>query len=196
MRRPEVETHKSMGPKQKVFGIGFHKTGTKSLAAALRSLGYRVAGPVGARDPDIAETALRHAMEAVRNHDAFQDNPFPILFREMDRACSGSKFILTRCGPDEWLERVVRYFGTQETPMRQWIYGAGSPLGHEAAYRERFEKHNRDVVDYFRDRPADLLVFDLTASPDWRPICDFLGHEIPNCPFPHVNKGRRNGQLQ
>ena len=36
---------------QKVFCVGFHKTGTKSLGAALTALGYRVIGPSGARDP-------------------------------------------------------------------------------------------------------------------------------------------------
>ncbi|MEE2776427.1 MAG: sulfotransferase [Acidobacteriota bacterium] len=29
----------------KVFGIGFHKTGTSSLGAALEVLGYRVRAP-------------------------------------------------------------------------------------------------------------------------------------------------------
>ncbi|MYB38984.1 MAG: hypothetical protein F4Y26_16695 [Gammaproteobacteria bacterium] len=41
----------------KVFEIGFDKTGTKSLGAALGILGYRVCGPVGAKDPDIAPKA-------------------------------------------------------------------------------------------------------------------------------------------
>jgi hypothetical protein len=31
--------------KTKVFGIGFHKTATTSLAKALSYLGYRVTGP-------------------------------------------------------------------------------------------------------------------------------------------------------
>jgi len=38
----------------KIFGISFHKTGTKSLARALSSLGYSVTGPNGTRDPEIA----------------------------------------------------------------------------------------------------------------------------------------------
>ena len=32
--------------KTKVFGIGFHKTATTSLAKALSYLGYRVTGPM------------------------------------------------------------------------------------------------------------------------------------------------------
>lgn len=42
----------------KIFCIGFHKTGTKSLGTALDILGYRVCGPVGVKDPDIAKNVL------------------------------------------------------------------------------------------------------------------------------------------
>lgn len=41
--------------KIKMFGIGFYKTGTKSLAEVLKRLGYPVTGPNGNRDPDIAD---------------------------------------------------------------------------------------------------------------------------------------------
>ena len=59
----------------KVFGIGFHKTGTKKLAVALRTLGYRVTGPNGATDPDIANNAIEMCFSMVGQFDAFQDNP-------------------------------------------------------------------------------------------------------------------------
>jgi UDP-N-acetylmuramate-alanine ligase len=49
MQRPEIEEMET-----KVFCIGFHKTGTTSLAVALKTLGYRVTGPNGVHDPDIA----------------------------------------------------------------------------------------------------------------------------------------------
>jgi hypothetical protein len=41
--------------RSKVFGIGFHKTGTSSLGRALSMLGYRVADVQGVWDQDIAE---------------------------------------------------------------------------------------------------------------------------------------------
>ena len=64
----------------KVFCVGFHKTGTKSLGAALATLGYRVAGPRGTLDPQIATNALPLALRLAGDFDAFQDNPWPILF--------------------------------------------------------------------------------------------------------------------
>ena len=42
----------------KIFRIGFHKTGTKSLGAALENSDYRVCRPVGAKDPDIAKNVF------------------------------------------------------------------------------------------------------------------------------------------
>ena len=173
----------------KVFGVGFHKTGTKSLSAALTTLGYRVTGPNWTRAPDIADTALQRALEIVPDYDAFQDNPWPILFRELDAQVPGSKFILTICPVDEWLPRAERYFGTEETDMRRWIYGAGSPVGHLARYAEVYAAHNAAVQSHFRDRPGDLLVFPLTTRPEWGPLCRFLGHPVPyGVPFPHANR--------
>lgn len=173
----------------KVFGIGFHKTGTKSLGAALELLGYRVCGPIGVRNDNIGAEALEMALRTAQDFDAFQDNPWPILYRELDSAFPGGKFILTVCSTKSWLERARRYFGEAETPMRRWIYGAGSPIGNEAIYADRFDRHNREVVEYFKDRPSDLLVFPLTESPSWTPLCDFLGKPIPeDIPFPHKNR--------
>jgi hypothetical protein len=172
----------------KVFCIGFHKTGTTSLNVALNTLGYRVTGPNGVNDPDIAKNVLRMADDLVKRYDAFQDNPWPILYKELDAKYPGSKFILTLRNADSWIKSQVRHFGRQETAMRKWIYGAGCPEGNEAIYLEIFERHNREVLLYFKDRPQDLLVMDLARGDGWEQLCPFLGRKIPPKGFPHVNK--------
>lgn len=175
--------------KKKVFGIGFHKTGTKSLGAALERLGYRTCGPRWAQQDDIAETALPRALAEVPLFDAFQDNPWPILFRELDHHFPDSKFILTLSPTEDWIARAIKYFGAKQTPMRHWIYGAGSPLGNEQTYIDRYEAHNRAVQAHFRTRPDQLLVMPLITTPQWEPLCDFLGVETPvGQPFPHKNR--------
>ncbi len=179
--------------KQKVFGIGFHKTGTKSLGKALSVLGYHVCSQFGTKDSNIAATALPRAISIAKEYDAFQDNPWPLLYKELDKAFPGSKFILTICPTAEWLERTVRYFGSKETPMRKWIYGYGSPLGNESAYKARYNAHNTDVQNYFRVRSDDLLVLPLTQGVGWEPLCEFLEKDVPiNQPFPHLNRGKEN----
>ena len=104
-------------PQHQVFGIGFHKTATTSLGAALTQLGYRVCGGVGIRDPDIAANAINLVDSLIDQYDAFQDNPWPVLYRHLDAIRPGSRFVLTIRAPDAWIDSVVAHFGSEDTPM-------------------------------------------------------------------------------
>lgn len=174
--------------KSKVFGIGFHKTGTTTLAIALRRLGYSVTGPNGINDPEIEKNVYSMAYALVEEFDAFQDNPWPVLYRELDLRFPGSKFILTTRSSDTWIRSQVAHFGTKETPMRRWIYGKGCPEGNEDLYLRRFERHNGEVAEYFRGREKQFLRLDFTAGDGWEKLCAFLGVDRPAGPFPHANR--------
>jgi hypothetical protein len=183
-----------MAMRPKVFGIGFHKTGTTSFGEALRLLGYRVTGPNGVHRKGMdTPMAMAITHELLPRFDAFQDNPWANLFREMDRELPGSKFVLTLRPEEAWLRSVVGHFGPRSTPMREWIYGAGygSPIGNEDLYLERYRRHNREVLEHFSDRPNDLLVIDITRGDGWELLCPFLGLEIPDDAFPHSNSAAR-----
>jgi hypothetical protein len=175
--------------KAKVFCIGFHKTGTTSLKEALEILGYRVTGPNGVNNPGINKNSvLSMAFKLVDDFDAFQDNPWPIIYKEIDERYPGSQFILTLRDSESWIKSQVKHFGSSKTPMRTWIYGVGCPLGNEDTYVNRFESHNIGVQEYFKDRPEDLLIIDLSEGNCWEKLCPFLGLAIPDIPFPHANK--------
>ena len=174
--------------KTKVFGIGFHKTATTSLAAALKRLGYRVTGPNGVDNPNIANEVYAMAFRLADEFDGFQDNPWPMLYKELDVRYPGSKFVLTIRPPEEWIRSVVNHFSEKETPMRQWIYGVGHPRENEELYLARYNGHNSEVTEYFKDRPQDLLVLRITAGEGWEKLCPFLGEPVPATPFPCVNK--------
>jgi hypothetical protein len=173
--------------KTKVFGIGFHKTGTTSLAEALSHLGYRVTGPNGVDNPNIATEVYEMAFDLANKFDGFQDNPWPILYKELDQKFPGSKFILTLRSSNEWIRSVVNHFSEKETPMREWIYGVGYPKGNENVYVARYERHNREVMEYFKDRRQQLLVLDITSGEGWGKLCPFLGETAPAIPFPRAN---------
>ena len=49
----------------------------------------------------------------------------------------------------------------------------------------RFNRHNQEVRDYFKDRSHDLLDWDLTSEPDWEKLCAFLKVSVPRRAFPH-----------
>jgi hypothetical protein len=48
---------------------------------------------------------------------------------------------------------------------------------------EIFERHNEEVKQ--RVPPERLLVYEVKEG--WGPLCDFLGVEVPDRPFPHLN---------
>jgi len=147
--------------KCKVFGIGFHKTATTSLGAALENLGYRCCGSVGTHNPKIQDDVYNIAFSLSEKYDAFQDNPWPLLYAALDSRFPGSKFILTIRSTESWINSVVRHFGDRSSSMREWIYGVGAPLGNEEVYMRRYETHNTEVMHYFQDQPTDLLVMDI-----------------------------------
>ena len=174
--------------RSKIFGIGFHKTATSSLAAALRHLGLRVTGPNGVRNPRITQELYQITSKLVEQYDAFQDNPWPIIYQELDHNYANSKFILTIRPTEEWIQSVVRHFGRESTPMREWIYGVGYPKGNEQTYISRYERHNREVLAYFENRANDLLVLRITEGEGWAKLCNFLALPVPSMPFPHANE--------
>jgi Sulfotransferase domain len=182
--------------KTKVFGIGFHKTATTSLARALSYLGYRVTGPNWVDHPNIAESVYEMAFHLAKEFDAFQDNPWPILYKELDQKFPGSKFILTLRPSDDWIRSVVHHFDEKETPMRKWIYGIGCPRGNEDIYIARYKRHSREVLEYFKDRSEQLLVLNITAGEGWEKLCPFLGEPIPSIRFPCANTASEREKMR
>ena len=180
----------------KIFGIGFQKTGTSTLHAALTQLGYTpqkgffINHPKGIHVPPplTTEKILPHALALAERYDAFSDNPWPLFFREMDRAFPGSKFILTARNPQRWIASVARHLANRPDDVAQWIYGVPFPLGNEARYLQVYEAHNSGVRSHFANRPEDLLEINLEADPSWQPLCDFVGLPSPRRAFPQENR--------
>lgn len=172
----------------KIFGIGFQKTGTTSLKNALEILGYQVTGPNEVGNPEITENVYSIVESLVPQFDAFQDNPWPIFYKELDVKYPNSKFILTLRDSKSWIKSMVKHFGQRHHPMMKWIYGVGFPEGNEVTYIKRFEDHNKNVQKYFQHRPEDLLILNLIEGDGWEKLCSFLEVDTPNFPFPHANK--------
>jgi hypothetical protein len=175
--------------RNKVFCIGFQKTGTTSMMRALTILGYKVTGPNHVFDKDLASKLDRITTELSYQYDAFQDNPWPLVYKQMDALHPGSKFILTIRDEQKWYDSYRNHFeGRKSTPMKGLLYGpqAGCFKDPEL-YKGRMRRHNLEVREYFRDRPDDLLVIDVTRDQRWEPICAFLGLPVPDVPFPHSN---------
>ncbi len=186
---------------RKVFCIGFHKTGTTSLRVALRKLGYNVAGyqpfrDLARQDEIDLETLEKLAIEVATKNDAAQDSPWSILYRQMDKAFPGSRFIHVTRNRDSWIDSAVNDFGTSPNAMRKLIYGVPYPVNNEEIWLERYDRHNSDVREYFKDRPDDFISLDLEKGEvNWENICRFLDEPIPDAPWPHANKRRSKKRM-
>ena len=176
----------------KVFCIGFQKTGTTSLHAALSALGYNTAAVVG-RDWDagrLERDGAKLCIETMERFDAAQDMPWPLFFRELDEAFPGSKFILTVRDAERWFASIENHFGANPDEMQAFVYGrdAAAPVGNKSRYLEVLMRHELDVREHFAGRPGDLLIMDLERGDGWRELCGFLGVDAPKEPFPVKNK--------
>lgn len=170
----------------KVFCIGFHKTGTSSIGRALAHLGFRVTGPNFVQDPRIHSQLWSLARPLIDRYDAFQDNPWPILFREIDNHVPEAKFVLTWRDPLDWIESVEVFFGNRSTEMRKLIYGRGSPDGQLERYLARYRRHQAEVEAHFAENPSRLLRMNVLEGDAWPELCRFVGRPVPDVPFPHV----------
>jgi hypothetical protein len=186
----------------RIFGIGAHKTATTSLHNAFQILGY----PSGHwKNAHWAKSIYNQILQEGRSLTlekcyALCDLPIPFLFRQLDVAYPRSKFILTTRPEKEWLESVRKHWNPEFNPQQAyWKNDPFTKIIHRAVYGQnhfdpevmiqKYRQHNADVLEYFKDRPDDLLVMDMadTLTSPWAKLCPFLGVRVPNCQYPTSN---------
>jgi hypothetical protein len=182
--------------REKVFGIGLSRTGTTSLTEALRLLGYKaVHCPLSI--VALNGKGLKLSTDIVSRFDAFTDSPVARMYKELDGAFPGSKFILTIRPLERWMDSMRRmrpsFFLLKALPkVRQLArdLSGTTSFSDDVALAKAFVGHSRHVREYFGERLGkDLLVLDVSAADAWDRLCAFLGQEKPSRPFPHYNRG-------
>lgn len=174
----------------KIFGTGLQRTGTMSLTRALKRIGIETVQFPKELYYDLNAGVLNE-------YDGFTDFPIPLLYQQLDQAYPGSRFIHTIRKEQKWLESVewlfttgTIKFNTQNNQHAQEFHRQfyGTTQFDADLFLARYRKHNQAVKDYFADRPDDFLVINFEAGDGFPEICNFLGLEIPEAAFPHVNK--------
>ena len=176
----------------RVFGIGLSKTGTTSLANAMRVLGYSAA-----HFPEPA-LMLTGRFDAVDGFDAAFDTPVCAVFHHLDRIYPGSKFIHTVRAPSDWIGSIERHMALRGADadrgftgvLRQLLYGG--PGFDRERLLEAQRAWDAHVRRYFEARPNDLLEMDIAAGHGWDHLCPFLHEPPPATPFPHHNRAGAN----
>lgn len=189
-----------------VIGAGYGRTGTLSLKSALETLGF---GPCYH-----AVEYMSHPEHQARWEEAFQGNPnweevfsgyrstvdFPgtNFWKELVDAYPQAKVILTVRDPKEWYDSMRETFleaaGPEGQPpipgaddwssedKEEWSQMMADLQDEQTAIAD-FERHIEEVQSYVNtDR---LLVYEVKQG--WQPLCDFLGVDVPDEPFPRLN---------
>lgn len=185
----------------KVFGVGFHKTGTSSLAQALKILGYRTihgdssaswhGGNEGRGLIEMIDSG-NFQLPTLERFDAFCDNPYFTIWQQLAASFPDARFVLTIRDEQQWLDSCVRYYkGRRIRPMRSWLFGEhadpSSSSAARAAWLNAYRAHNAAVLDYFHGKP-NFLVMDIFSGDGWAQLCGFLQQAVPQRGFPHANK--------
>ena len=180
----------------KIFGIGSPKTGTSSLGESFNLLGFKHK----TWDESLWEKYENGDYETIfhiaEKYESFEDGPWngpdlyyqkgPAFYKMLDQRFPNSKFILTIRDSDSWIKSHELHFsseGLKKIPEKYWIYNY-----NRTEMVACYEKRNKEIIEYFKDRPRDLLIMDICEGDGWEILCPFLGVDIQNVLFPHVNK--------
>jgi hypothetical protein len=177
----------------KIFGIGLNKTGTTTLGLCGQILGLRCTSSDKELTEDVVlRNDFSRVWEVVDRFDLFEDWPWPLIYKELDRFFPGSKFILTtRLDEWKWLESLKKHsMRTHPTHhLRKLAYGFHYPHRHQEAHLDRYRRHNEEVRSYFKDRAEDFLEVCWERGDGFPQLCNFLRLPIPEVPMPHANRG-------
>ena len=165
--------------KQKIFGIGLGRTGTKSLAKAMAILGYKV----------------KHSpkyVDEIDNYDFINDIFIAARYKFLDYMFPDAKFILTIRDTESWIASCVKHDGggRRARPLRRaenrfLLYGRTD--FNRRFFEKFYPEFNGGVISHFGNNYDKLLIFNICGGEGWNNLCSFLGKEIPTVKFPHLN---------
>lgn len=213
----DINQQRQVAGKVKYFCIGRNKTGTSSMKSAFEALGYTVGNQRKAElitGRHYFEGSFRSIVDYCKSAQVFQDVPFsyPETYKHLDEAYPGSKFILTlRDDGEQWYRSITQFhakkFGqggriptAEDLKSAQYVwpgfmYNIVRVHGttDEDPYQkdimiDHYERYNREVLEYFKDRPDDLLVVNIAEKGAYQKFVEFLGVDSPFDDFPWENK--------
>ena len=187
--------------KQKVFGVGLNKTGTTSLGRALRVLGYKHQGFSLALLKEYLEEGFTENIRSVVDaHEAFEDFPWPLMWKELHQHYPDAKFILTkRSSAEVWFRSQCRHYEKypNASQVNEPVFGSTDPSKDESSFLSYYDKFNDELISFFGEKiPKKLLVVSWENGDGWQEVCDFLQVPVPKIIFPHANSSTDPKEFQ
>lgn len=89
----------------------------------------------------------------------------PSLFKHLDREYPNSKFILNTRNREDWIHSRIAHDGGEYLKICSVNLGMTEPetVRH---WKQEWDSFHQEVIDYFKDRPRDLLVFNISKDGD------------------------------
>jgi len=172
----------------RIFGIGLGRTGTKSLAHAMRILGY--SSKHGGSIYDIERYEFMNDIAIAARYKLLDYYYGPI-----------AKFILTVRDVESWIRSTIVLAGRRggrrgkngvitgtklkRAEHRFMIYG----ITHfdETIFREVHARFDKEAIAHFKNQPERFLIMNVCEGDGWEILCPFLEKTVPNVPFPCLN---------
>ena len=188
----------------KVVGAGVGRTGTNSLKLALEELLGQPCHHMFEIFTDPAQIPLwTDAIEGKAvdwstmpgDFGAVVDWPAASFWPELSEANPDALVLLSVRDPESWYRSasntIFQTFDHAPPEMRQWLDSVRYLLRNRfsdqfddpTVMMDAFERHNDAVRDAFT--PERLLEW--TPTDGWEPICERLGLDVPDHPFPKTN---------
>lgn len=133
------------------------------------------------------------ALQVAMNFRSFHDRPWNVgdLYKLLDIAFPGSRFILSWRAPEAWWRSVENWLTISHpddhAKLRRYLKHIGTDTIDKGRFIEGYLAHNAAIRAYFGERP-DFLDINFEHGEGWERLCAFLETPIPDHPFPHENK--------
>lgn len=167
--------------RKKFFGVSMPRTGTSSLAYAIRVLGLNTSHYLPKWD-----------YAQINIYEFANDFPITFKYKELDERFPGSGFIYSDRPVDDWLKSYeLHWERTGHLTVGNWdeynMEVFGTLKFDKEIFREAFLNHRAEVFEYFKDRPDDLLVLEMPYQHHaWSHLSTFIGIKPPKVlTFPH-----------
>ncbi|MCW3071672.1 MAG: hypothetical protein JWO44_1562 [Bacteroidetes bacterium] len=165
---------------EKVFCIGYYKTGTSSCGKAFELLGYRNRSfNKKLWRGHYANKNFFKILEHATKFDSFDDAPWlkEDMIPLLDKVFPRSKFVYLERDEESWLKS-----------LNNWTFKQTGKYPDLEKGLADYRKHRAFVLDYFKDRPADILIMKVSDEDAFVKLAKFLGKETTHRAMPHENK--------
>lgn len=168
----------------KIFQIGFNRCGTRSICDYfeysckqsplcchwdLGKLGKSIKNNLDQKNKLLDGQYERYDVFTDMTYDEVKTKPYYSFeglnyFKLLDRDYPNSKFILNTRRLDGWLKsRYKHYF----SKCSGWRVSMKDLFGHDDPrdfWENQWKVHHQEVQSYFKDRPSDLLIFNIETE--------------------------------